>query len=567
MQHLNIDIDHYEVDGTKILGSVALILNRDDRVAIVWANGIGKSTLMKIISWQITEYIGSIANVGSLTLGYLEQIHFLDESLSVREDLANAFTEVRALEARLQKIEQEMEATGEYTEYTELLERFQQMDGYTYMNRVERIARWIGIFHLLDHTLAWVSWGERTKIALAKTLLSAPDFLLLDEPTNFIDLQSVEWLEIYLRENWKWWYCIISHDREFLDKTCEEVIELRGPHGIEIYPGDYTYYVHEKKKRHEKSIKLFEEQSLHIANEKILIDRFRAGSRAWFAKSRERALEKIQILERPEGDTSPGFQFLSAPPPSEKIFHFENAFIGRRDPLFFIRDLALHRGDRVGIIGENGVWKSTLLRTILHTIPLLDGAFSLGKWCEIVYYSQMHEELYTEATLFENFSLHGLIFTREHVAHILGHYGFAFSDLDTRVADLSGWERSKLLFAILWQKESNILILDEPTNHLDYASREALERALSLYEGTILFISHDRYFVNKLATILWIIEDGELIVSYGWYDDYQYKKEHGITLDMSLFDASGELDLVLEEELGPAEAKRIREKFARKRKG
>lgn len=566
MRHLNIHIEHYEVDGNIILGPISLVLNEHDRIAIVGANGIGKSTLLKILSSEIRDFQGTIENIGSLTLGYLEQIHFLDESLTVREDLANAFTEVRTLEGRLHVLEEEMSLTGAYEEYTELLERFQAIDGYTYMHTVERVARGIGIFHLLDHTLAEVSGGERTKVALAKVLLSRPDFLLLDEPTNFIDLSSVEWLEHYLEENWKWWYVIVSHDRAFLDTTCTSVIEVLWGAGVESYVGNYSAYVDEKEKRYARAMKLYDEQMLHIENEKTLINRFRAGSRAGFAKSRERALEKIDRVAKPTDHDTIHFTFPLWNHSSEKVIHLEDVFIGRREPLFYIRDVTLHRGERVGLLGENGVGKSTFIKTILERIPVLEWTMTLGKGVEIAYYSQMHEELISEKTMLENFHACGLPFSRERIAHILGNYGFTYSDIDTRVHDLSGWERSKLLFALLSQKESNFLVFDEPTNHLDYTSREALEKALLAYEGTLLFISHDRYFVNKVASLLWIVEESELIVSYGNYDDYRYKKEHGISLDMSLFDASGELDLTLEEQLWPTEARRIREKFGRKRK-
>jgi ATP-binding cassette subfamily F protein 3 len=199
-------------------------------------------------------------------------------------------------------------------------------------------------------------------------------------------------------------------------------------------------------------------------------------------------------------------------------------------------------------------------------LPILDGLLNRGKWLDIGYYSQMHEELLVDKTIYENFEFHGLAYSRERLASILWHYGFSYHDVDMKVSSLSGWQRSKILFAILGQKWTNFLILDEPTNHLDYESREALETALRVYPGTILFISHDRYFVNKLATHIWIIEKQEMTISYGNYEDYQYKKERWLSYDMSLFDETGELNLVLEEKLWREEARRIRDKFARKRR-
>ncbi len=602
MNHLNINIIAYERQGERILWKISTVINATDRIAIVGKNGIGKSTFMKILTGSISEYQGSIENIGSMSLGYLDQIHFMDETATVRNDLRDAFIGIRAIERCIQEEEQKLEETGEYERYTELIEQYKFTWGYTYENEIERVARGIGIFHLLDRTLEWVSWGERTKIALAKTLLSKPDFLLLDEPTNFIDLESVEWLEKYLEDTWKWGYAIVSHDREFLDHSCTGVIEILGQDGIIVYHGDYSYSVEQKELIEKREEKAYEEQSIHIESEKTLINRFRAGSRAGFAKSRERALEKIDIIERPTRERWVGFRFETPKErPPENILKIEDAFIGRTEPLFYIREAHISAGERIGIVGENGVGKSTFLKTILGSVPyeehepahliretdlstplemtildrsrnpkerlrVLEGFLSLAKGIRIGYYSQLHETLRTDLTLIENFALHGLPYSLERVGGIIGQYGFAYHDGSKKVGSLSGGERSRFLFAILCENAYHLLILDEPTNHLDSETRESLEKSLQKYEGTILFISHDRYFVNKLANKLWIIEDGELIISYGNYDDYRYKKEHGISLDMSLFNVDGELDLVLEEKLWAKEARRIKEKYARKRK-
>ena len=566
MDHLKIHIERYEMDWSLILGLVDFVVNAHDRIAIVGWNGVGKTTLLKIIKQEILDFDGTIENVGAMTLGYLEQIHFIDVTKTVREELKDAFAVIRSLEKSIQEEEKILEETGEYERYTELIEQYKHLSGYTYGNEVEKVARWIGIFHLLERPLSEVSGWERTKIALAKILLSRPDFLLLDEPTNFIDLQSVEWLEKYLEDTWKWGYMIISHDREFLDRTCFEVIEVCWAQGIDIYHGNYSEYVDEKKKRFEKGLKLYEEQQTLLATEKSLINRFRAWSRAGFAKSRERQLEKIELLDQPEKWMDIQFQLEYSEDPVEKIISFEDCFIWRVEPLFYVRDITLYRHQRVWIIGENGVWKSTLLKTLLWEIPLLDGFMNRGKWVEIAYYSQLHEWLQTELSMYDNFHKQGLLYSYEHLAGILGHYGFSYHDLDKKVATLSWGQRSKLLFAILGQKSSNVLVLDEPTNHLDYDTREALENAIKQYPGTVLFISHDRYFVNKIATHMWLVEKQEMTLSYGNYEDYQYKKERWLSYDMSLFDESWEMNLVLEEKLGREEAKRIREKFARRRR-
>ncbi len=599
MKHLNININFYEKNAEIILGKINRIINENERIALIGPNGAGKSTFMKIISGIITDYDGSIENVGNMTLGYLEQIHFMDENKTIRDELKDAFVEIRDIEKRLEQAEKHMEETGEYEEYTELQERYNLLGGYTYENDVEKVARGIGIFHLLTKTLSEVSGWERTKIALAKILLSKPDFLLLDEPTNFIDLPSVEWLEKYLVETWKGGYLIVSHDREFLDETCTSVIDMLGPDGIKEYSGSYSDSVAEKAKMHAIEEKKYEEQQIFIESEKKLINRFRAGSRASFAKSRERALDKVELLDKPKTRRQIKFSFPYDKYGPETSIKIEDAFIGRQDPLFFIRDASLHRGERIGIVGENGVGKSTLIKTILKIIKPLEGMVQVHDNARILYFSQLHETLKADKTIAENFVLHGLEYPNERIGGIIEQYGFEYMDFSKKISSLSGGERSRLLFAILGQnslasrksratlkddlrdeneipeldimyekyENSNLLILDEPTNHLDADTRETLEKALSEYKWAILFISHDRYFVNKLATKLWIIEDWELAISYGNYEDYQFKKERGIDFDMALFDLDGEMDLVLEEKLGAVEARRIKEKFARKKAG
>ena len=281
----------------------------------------------------------------------------------------------------------------------------------------------------------------------------------------------------------------------------------------------------EKQKIQEKMEKQYEEQQSMIETEKTLINRFRAGSRAGFAKSRERALEKVEIIEKPEAHIGAKFTFPYDKNCPETLIKIEDVFIGRTEPLFYIRDAVLGKKDRIGIVGENGVGKSTFLKTILGQIPKLEGTLHVHPGVRMLYFSQLHEDLVPEKSIYDNFQLHGFSYTRERIGSIIQTHGFSFHDTEKKVSSLSGGERSRLLFALLGQRESNLLVLDEPTNHLDYETRESLEKTLREYEGTILFISHDRYFVNKLASKLWIIEDGELIISYGNYEDYRYKRE------------------------------------------
>lgn len=379
MKHLSVDVTRYEVDGTDILRGLSCVINENDRIGMVGANGAGKTTFMKIITGDITAYDGSISNTGSMSLGYLSQIHFDAEDRSVKDELRLAYTDILRLEQELAYAEEHMDDENGVERYSEALEKFHIYGGYDYEREIDRVARGLGIFELINSSIKEISGGQRTKVALAKVLLSRPDFLFLDEPTNFIDLASVEWLEEYLNETWKGGFMIISHDREFLDATCSIIYDVEKVRPLEIYHGNYSKYIAEKYKREEKAAKVYEEQQEHLKSEKQLINRFRAGSRAGFAKSRERALEKVELIPPPLIPFRPTFLWNFTERPSDKIVYFKEAFIGRDEPLFYIPEVTFGAGHRIGIVGENGVGKSTFLKTILGKIPLLDGISSGGK--------------------------------------------------------------------------------------------------------------------------------------------------------------------------------------------
>ncbi|NDK09717.1 ABC-F family ATP-binding cassette domain-containing protein [Candidatus Gracilibacteria bacterium] len=567
MDHLKIKIEKLEFQGEPVLRDIELTINQNDKISIVGPNGSGKTTFMKTVVGNIKNYEGFIENVGNMTLGYLHQVYSDNEEKTVHEELREAFTQIQSMERKLKELEEKMsEDTGVIEEYTDLLEQFGNIGGYEFENKIHQVSQGIGVLELLDKKLSEISGGQRTKVALAKVLLESPDMLFLDEPTNFIDMSSVEWLESYLQNKWNGGYVIISHDREFLDKTCTKTLEIQPGRPSTMYHSGYSDYVIEREKVEKIRMDDWGRQQDYIGKQEQLINRFRAGSRAGWAKSREKMIEKIEKLEKPFIPQKPNFFFEYSGESPEKLVSYKEAFIGRSESLFFINEITLHKGMRVGVVGENGVGKSTFIKTILGQIPLLDGYQSIGKASEILYYSQMHEELYKDLTMRENFHKHGVNYPDEHLIGLIKHYLFEKTDLDKKVSELSGGQTSKLLFAILGQKSSNLLIFDEPTNHLDYDTRESLEESLRAYKGTILFISHDRYFVNKLATHIWFIHDGELSISYGNYEDYRFKIEHKLDMDMHLFDEQAELNLVLEEKLGEKEFKRLKNKFSRDKK-
>lgn len=568
MKHLQIHIDKFEASGKIILRDIHFTLNHFDRIALVGQNWAGKTTLLKIITGEIKEYEGSIDNIGNLSFGYLAQIYSDNEEKTVFDELRDAFSSILVMDKKLKVFEKQMgDGTLEnFEEYTSLLEQFNNVWGYDFEKEIHAVANGIWILDLLDKKLVEISGGQRTKVALAKVLLVKPDILFLDEPTNFIDLTSVEWLEHYLDTRWKGWVVIISHDREFLNRTCQITYEVQPERPLNFYHVPYSQYVLERERKEKKLQDDYERQLEWIKDQTWLVNRFRAWSRAGWAKSREKMIERTEKIEPPYIPRKPKFQFQDSLESSEKVLSFKEVFIGRKDPLFFIHDLVLYRGQRVWIVGENGVWKSTFLKTIIGDLEVLDGYYKKAVDLHIAYYSQMHEELDREKTVKENFEKFWFFYLEQHLAAILAHYLLGYEDVHKKVKDLSGWQITKLHFAILGQLETNFLILDEPTNHLDYDSREALEQSLKNYQGTILFISHDRYFVNKIATHIWFVKNAELSVSYWNYEDYRYKVEYGIAMDMSLFDEEAELNMVLEEKIGEKEFKRLKEKFSKKKR-
>ena len=567
MKHLKIKINSLEFNWEIILKTIDLTLNRTDRVSIVWSNWAWKTTLMKILTWEIKNYDWNIDNIWNMSLWYLHQVYSDDENKTVREELKEWMKDIMKLEKKLDKIEIKMNNNPNdiniIEEYTSLLEQFNNIWWHDYNNKIHNVANWIWILDLLEKKLCEVSWWQRTKIALAKVLLESPDILFLDEPTNFIDMNSVEWLESFLQNKWKGWYVIISHDREFLDKTCSKTYEIQPKRELTFYHTNYSGYLIERDRTEKKKIENYKREQEFIEKEEKLINRFRAGSRAWWAKSREKSLDKMDKLEPPYIPRKPKFFFDFSWDLPEKVLSFKEVFIWRKEPLFFINELYLYRKQRIWIVWENGVWKSTFLKTIMKELEPLDWFYSRWKWIKIWYYSQMHEELDKNKTVRENFENHWFNYPDQHLIWLLNHYLFEKSDLDKKVSELSWWQTSKLLFSILWQKECNLLILDEPTNHLDYDTRETLEESLINFEWSILFISHDRYFVNKLATNIWFIDNSELSVSYWNYEDYKFKLEHNIGMDVNIFDEEAELNLVLEEKLWERQFKKLKDKFAR----
>jgi len=565
MRHLRVKIDKLEFNWDIILKGIDFVLNENDRISIVWANWVGKTSFLKILIWENKNFEWFIDNIWNLSFWYLNQIYSDNEEKTVLEELRDWFKDILKMENDLENISLLMIDSPLdmllIEDYTSLLEQFNMIWWYDYNNKIHNVANGIWILDLFDKKLSQISWWQRVKVALCKILLESPDILFLDEPTNFIDMAWLEWLEYYLKNKWTSWYIIVSHDRLFLDKTCNKTYELKFSSGIDYYHCTYSKYVLEREKKENRLLDLWEKQEEYILKQKELIDRFRAWSRAWWAKSRDKMINKIIRIDKPYIYKKVNFKFNLLKESSDRVFYFKEAFIWRKDPLFYISEASLYNNQRVWILGENWVWKSTFLKTIIWELDILDGIFLKWKTNKILYYSQLHEELDNSLSIRQNFIKYNIVYPDEYLISIISNYLFDKNDLDKKVESLSWWQRAKLLFSILSQQEVNVLILDEPTNHLDYDTRETLEKSLLDFKWTILFISHDRYFINKIATHIWFINDWELGISYWNYEDYKFKLENWIDLDSSLYNWDAQLDLVLENKLSKRQIKKMKNKF------
>lgn len=521
-----------------VLKDASLVLQDGQRLGLVGVNGCGKSTLMKIIAGLEPYDGGTLTMQKGLRLGYLAQQGMVTPGKTVLEELEAVFEPVVAMEARLRQLEQDMAHTAEDpvrlrqlgNQYDQLTRQFEESNGYGWRSTVQGVLAGLGFRKEQQGQLAeLLSGGERTRLCLGRLLLQRPDVLLLDEPTNHLDLKSIAWLEDYLL-GYKGAVLLVSHDRYFMDHVCDHMAELLLG-SIESYDGNYTAYIQQRVQRFEIRMKAYEMQQKEIARQEAIIARYRSFNREKSiraAESREKKLEKMERLEKPVEENAIRFHFDIRRRTGEDVLMAEElkkGFNGRT--LFEHVKLHLRAGDRIALIGDNGVGKSTLFKCLIGEEQFDEGTVRLGTGVDIGYYDQHQAHLHEHKSVLDEVWDEFPRLEQSQVRGALGLFLFTGDDVFAPIATLSGGEKGRVALTKLMLRKDNLLLLDEPTNHLDMDSREVLEAALEDYPGTILAISHDRYFINRFATRVMVLEQGSVKEYLGNYDDYFEKINRG----------------------------------------
>ena len=520
---------------TEILRDVSFHIEEHEKTALIGVNGAGKTTLLKIIMGEMQPDSGQVILAKGKTIGYLAQHQDISGDRTIYEEVLEAKQDILDMERKMRALEIQMKNTdpgeleGLMASYTRLTHTFELANGYACQSEVTGVLKGLGFpeedFH---RELATLSGGQKTRVALGRLLLTKPDVLLLDEPTNHLDMESISWLETYLM-NYPGAVLIVSHDRYFLDRIVTKVIEIENGKSL-MFPGNYTVYSEKKAVIRRAEYNAYLNQQQEIRRQEEVITKLRSFNREKSirrAESREKLLDKIEVLDKP------------AIPQADMRIHLTPRIISGNDvltvsglskaysgvSLFENQDFEIHRGERVAIIGSNGTGKTTILKIINGLVEADHGSIALGSKVHIGYYDQEHQVLHMDKTIFEEISDTYPSMTQTQIRNVLAAFLFTGDEVFQPIRTLSGGERGRVSLAKLMLSEANFLILDEPTNHLDIVSKEILEEALREYAGTVLYVSHDRYFINQTATRILELTGQTLINYIGNYDYYQEKKE------------------------------------------
>ncbi|HFK1428777.1 MULTISPECIES: ribosomal protection-like ABC-F family protein [Bacillus cereus group] len=523
-----------------ILSNIKLEVQTKDRIALVGRNGAGKSTLLKIIVGELSHDGGEIIKPKDVSIGYLAQNTGLETSLTIWDEMLTVFTHLQQMETKLRRLEQEMgkeenfsnEATYErlLADYDQLQLDYKDQGGYQYEADIRSILSGLG-FPVETHQtrISTLSGGQKTRLALGKLLLTKPDLLILDEPTNHLDIETLTWLEQYL-QGYPGAILIVSHDRYFLDKLVTQVYEISNKESRR-FVGNYSKYLDLKSALYEQEMKRYKKQQDEIAKlEDFVQKNIARASTTKRAQSRRKQLDRMELLTRPLGDSkSASFHFDIEKQSGNDVLQVKDATIGYdKDPIIEHVTMRLTRGDSVALVGPNGIGKSTLLKSIVNKLPLLHGEVSFGSNVSVGYYDQEQANLTSSKRVLNELWDEYPLQPEKEIRTILGNFLFTGDDVLKPVSSLSGGQKARLALAKLMMQKSNLLILDEPTNHLDLNSKEILENALIDYPGTLLFVSHDRYFINRVTTTVVELSTEGAQEYLGDYDYYVEKKNEMI---------------------------------------
>lgn len=522
-------------DGNTILNDISFHINEQEKTAIVGVNGSGKSTLLKILMGEYEADDGEIIIQKDAVIGYLAQNQDIDSAKSVLEEMQDAKKDVIALEQELNDITEQMNhASGEELEHLiaksdTLRHRFELAGGYTYHSELIGVLKGLGFTEEeFNKPVSALSGGERTRVALGKMLLTSPDLIILDEPTNHLDMKAIRWLEGYL-SGYRGAVIIVAHDRYFLDRIVTKVVEIR-QHKSTVYQGNYSQFSEKKQALLDTQMKQYLNQQAEIKHQEAVIAKLKSFNREKSVKraeSREKQLDKMERLDKPvEENTRMNLLFSPRIQSGNDVLSIEHLCKAFDSEILFT-DISfnLKRGERVAIIGDNGSGKTTILKIINDLVKADAGTIRLGTNVEIGYYDQAHQVLHAEKTIFEELQDDYPSMTNTEIRNILAAFLFTDDDVFKQISKLSGGERGRVSLAKLMLSDANFLILDEPTNHLDIDSKEILERAVNHFEGTVLYVSHDRYFINRTATRILDLTQKQLVNYIGNYDYYLEKKE------------------------------------------
>ncbi len=518
-----------------ILNDASFHIEEREKAALIGSNGAGKTTLLRIIMQELSADSGSVVISRDKNIGYLAQYQDIHGSRTIYEELLTTKQHILDMEKRLRTIEQDMKhAKGDVLEnlmntYTRLTHEFELENGYAYKSELTGVLKGLGFAEEdFSREIETLSGGQKTRVALGKLLLSKPDILLLDEPTNHLDMESISWLETYLM-NYPGAVFIVSHDRYFLDKVVTKIVEIEVGQ-VRVYEGNYSAYAVKKAQLRDAQYKAFLNQQREIKHQEAVIAKLRSFNREKSirrAESREKMLDKMQRLEKP-AEIHDQMRLALEPRYVSgndvlRVEDLSKSFPGQT--LFTGISFEIKRGERVALIGNNGTGKTTLLKILNGLLPADTGKFTLGSKVQIGYYDQEHHVLHGEKTIFQEISDTYPTLTETEIRNMLAAFLFTGDEVFNQISALSGGERGRVSLAKLMLSEANFLILDEPTNHLDITSKEILEEALNSYTGTVLYVSHDRYFINQTATRIMDLTNQAIVNYIGDYDYYLEKKD------------------------------------------